>query len=95
MSAPGRVEDLYRQLASHRVREAIDELRHAPPECLAAHTAVELERAAGAAACAAATYATPDGPVAQRLNDLITSMLAAAASFEQLADVACHNGRRR
>jgi hypothetical protein len=95
MSAPGRVEDLYRELAKHRVGEAINELRNTPPECLAAHTARALEQAAGALACATATYASPDGPVAQRLQDLINGMLAAAASFEHLADAAADNTRRR
>ncbi len=95
MSGPGRVEDLYRELAKHRIGEAITDLQHTPPECLPAHTARALERAAGALACATATYASPDAPVAQRLQDLITGMLAAAASFEHLADVARDNTRRR
>ena len=95
MSAPEQVEDLYRELTSHRVRAAIAELRGCPPECLPAHTAELLEQAAAALACATATYTTPRGPLARRLQEQITGMVAAAASFEQLADMERHNARRR
>jgi hypothetical protein len=95
MSDPEQLEDLYRELVQHRTREAVERIKHAPPPCLPAHTAEQLETAAAVLAFASATYAAPNGPVAERLSELMTGMLAAAASFEHLADVDRHNARRR
>jgi hypothetical protein len=95
MSSPEQLEDLYRELVQHRAREAVERLKQTPPACLPAHTAEQLERATAALAFASATYAAPNGQVAERLSELMTGMLAAAASFEHLADIDRHNARRR
>ena len=61
VSAPDQVTDLYRELARHRVEEAIDRLGRAPLDRLVAQAAEVLEEAAGALACMTALYATPGG----------------------------------
>ena len=86
MSAPDQVTDLYRELAIHRVQEAIDKLGRAPSDRLAAQTAEVLEEAAAALACTTAVYATPGGRMDERLQQQINDLIAAAASLEQLAD---------
>ena len=90
MSAPDQVTDLYRELAIHRVQEAIDKLGRAPSDRLAAQTAEVLEEAAAALACTTAVYATPGGRMDERLQQQINDLIAAAASLEQLADVSRH-----
>jgi len=86
VSAPDQVTDLYRELAIHRVQEAIDKLGRAPSDRLAAQTAEVLEEAAAALACTTAVYATPGGRMDERLQQQINDLIAAAASLEQLAD---------
>ena len=56
-----RVPDLYRELALHRVGEAIDKLRASPTDRLAAQSAEALEEAAAALACMTALYTSPGG----------------------------------
>ena len=68
MSAPDQVTDLYRELAIHRVQEAIDKLGRAPSDRLAAQTAEVLEEAAGALACITAVYVTPGGRLDERFH---------------------------
>ena len=94
MNAPsgGQVTDLYRELAIHRVEEAIDKLGRAPTDRLAAQTAEVLEEAAAALACTTALYATPGGQLDERFQQQITDLIAAAASLEQLADFSRHLG---
>jgi hypothetical protein len=90
MSAPDQVTDLYRELAIHRVQEAIDKLGRAQSDRLAAQTAEVLEEAAAALACTTAVYATPGGRMDERLQQQINDLIAAAASLEQLADFSRH-----
>ena len=90
MSAADQVTDLYRELARHRVEEAIDRLGRAPLDRLVAQAAEVIEEAAGALACMTALYATPGGQVDQRWQEQINELIAAAASLEQLADFSRH-----
>ena len=90
MSAPDQITDLYRELAIHRVQEAIDKLRRAPSDRLAAQTAEVLEEAAAALACTTAVYVTPGGRLDERFHQQIGDLIAAAASLEQLADFSRH-----
>ena len=90
MSTPGQVPDLYRELARHRVEEAIDRLGRAPLERMVAQAAEVIEEAAGALACMTALYATPGGLVDERWQQQINDLIAAAASLEQLADFSRH-----
>jgi hypothetical protein len=82
--------DLYRELALHRVQEAIDTLGRTPTDRLAAHSALALEQAAGALACITALYTRPGDGLDQRFRDQIEQLVAAAASLEQMADFARH-----
>ena len=99
MNAPsgGQVTDLYRELAIHRVQEAIDKLGRAPTDRLAAQTAEVLEEAAAALACTTALYVSPGGRLDERFQQQITDLIAAAASLEQLADFSrhCHTDTNR
>jgi hypothetical protein len=90
VSTPGQVTDLYRDLARHRVEEAIDRLGRAPADRMVAQAAEVLEEAAGALACMTALYAAPEGQVDQRWQQQINELIAAAASLEQLADFSRH-----
>ena len=90
MSEPDQVTDLYRELARHRVEEAIDRLGRAPLDRLVAQAAEVIEEAAGALACMTALYATPGGQVDQRWQEQTNDLIAAAASLEQLADFSRH-----
>jgi hypothetical protein len=90
VSAPDQVTDLYRELAIHRVQDAIDKLGRAPSDRLAAQTAEVLEEAAAALACATAVYVTPGGRLDKRFHQQINDLIAAAASLEQLADFSRH-----
>ncbi len=82
------VTDLYRQLAVHRVEQAIDDLAVAPPDRLIAHAALALERAAGALACMTALYAADGSAIDRRWQEQINDLIAVAAALEQLADFA-------
>jgi len=97
VSAAGQVTDLYRELARHRVEEAIDRLGHAPHDRQVAQAAEVIEEAAGALACMTALYATPGGQVDQRWQQQINDLIAAAASLEQLGDFSrhCHTDTNR
>jgi hypothetical protein len=86
VSRPDQVADLYRELARHRVEEAIDRLGRAPLERLVAQAAEVIEEAAAALACMIALYATPGGTVDECWQRQINDLIAAAASLEQLAD---------
>jgi hypothetical protein len=86
VSTPDEVTDLYRDLARHRVEDAIDRLGQAPLDRMVAQAAEVLEEAAGALACMIALYASPGGLVDQRWQQQINELIAAAASLEQLAD---------
>ena len=90
MSAPDQVTDLYRELAIHRVQEAMDKLGRTPNDRLAAQTAEVLEEAAAALACTTAVYVTPGGRLDERFHEQINDLIAAAASLEQLADFSRH-----
>ena len=90
MSAPDQITDLYRELARHRVEEAIDTLGRAPLDRMVAQAAEALEEAAGALACMTALYATPGGHLDRRWQQEINDLIAAAASLEQLADFSRH-----
>ena len=92
MTELDQVTDLYRDLARHRVEEAIDRLGRAPLERMVAQAAEVIEEAAGALACMTALYATPGGQVDQRWQQQINELIAAAASLEQLADFSRHVG---
>ena len=56
-----RIADLYRELALHRVGEAIEALGASPTDRLAAQSADALEEAAAALACMTALYTSPGG----------------------------------
>jgi hypothetical protein len=90
VSAPDQVTDLYRELARHRVEEAIDRLGRAPHDRMVAQAAEVIEEAAGALACMTALYATPGGNLDRRWQQEINDLIAAAASLEQLADFGRH-----
>ena len=90
MSAPDQVTDLYRELARHRVEQAIDRLGRAPMDQVVAQAAEVIEEAAGALACMTALYATPGGQVDHCWQQQINDLIAAAASLEQLADFSRH-----
>ena len=90
MSAPDQVTDLYRELARHRVEEAIDRLGRARLDQLVAQAAEVMEEAAGALACMTALYATPGGNVDECWQQQINELIAVAASLEQLADFSRH-----
>jgi len=90
VSAPGQLTDLYRELAIHRVQDAIDKLGGTPSDRLAAQTAEVLEEAAGALACITAVYVTPGGQLDERFHQQINELIAAAASLEQLAYFSRH-----
>ena len=83
----GRVPDLYRDLALHRVGEAIDKLGASPTDRLAAQSAEALEEEAAALACMTALYTSPGGTLDERWQAQIDQLIGAAASLEQLADV--------
>jgi hypothetical protein len=85
-----QVAELYRDLALHRVQDAIDRLARTPTDHLAAQTAEALEQAAGALACITALYTRPGETLDQRFRDQIEQLIVAAASLEQLADFARH-----
>jgi hypothetical protein len=85
-----RLAELYRELALHRVQEAIDKLGQTPTDRLAAQSAEALEEAAGALACITALYTRPGDTLDERFRDQIEQLVAAAASLEQLADFARH-----
>jgi hypothetical protein len=87
-----RVPDLYRELALHRVGEAIDKLGASPTDRLAAQSAEALEEAAAALACMTALYTSPGGTLDERWQAQIDQLVAAAASLEQLADFSRHSG---
>jgi hypothetical protein len=88
------VPGLYRELALHRVQEAIEKLRRTPTERLAAQSAEALEEAAAALACITALYTRPGDTLDQRFREQIEQLVAAAASLEQLADFARHCANR-
>jgi hypothetical protein len=90
VSTHDQVTDLYRDLARHRVEDAIDRLGRAPLDRMVAQAAEVLEEAAGALACMTAMYATPGGQVDERWQQQINDLIAAAASLEQLADFSRH-----
>jgi hypothetical protein len=94
VSTGDQVPDLYRELARHRVEEAIDRFGRSPLERMIAQAAEVIEDAAGALACMTALYATPGGLVDERWQQQINELIAAAASLEQLADFSrhCHTG---
>jgi hypothetical protein len=87
-----RVPDLYRDLALHRVGEAIDKLRSSPTDRLAAQSAEALEEAAAALACMTALYTRPGGTLDERWQAQIDQLIGAAASLEQFADFSRHRG---
>ena len=87
-----RVPDLYRELAIHRVGEAIDKLGASPTDRLAAQSAEALEEAAAALACITALYTSPGGTLDERWQAQIDQLIGAAASLEQLADFSRHSG---
>ena len=89
MSA-GRVVDLYRELALHRVGEAIEALGASPADRLAAQGADALEDAAAALACVTALYTIPGGRLDRRWPAQIDQLIGAAATLEQLADTSRH-----
>ena len=86
MSAPGRVGDLYEELARHNVREMAERLIGKAPDRLLAQSAEALEEAAGALACVSALYAAPGGETDERWQRQIAQLTATAAALEQLAD---------
>jgi len=86
----GRIGDLYRELALHRVGEAIEALGASPSDRLAAQSADALEEAAAALACMTALYTSPGGRLDRCWQAQIDELIGAAASLEQLAD----SGRR-
>jgi len=86
-----RMTGLYRDLAIHRVQEAIDRLAHTAGDRLPARSAHALEEAAGALACITALYTRPGETLDQRFTEQIEQLIAAAASLEQLADFAHHS----
>jgi hypothetical protein len=81
-----RIPDLYRELALHRVQEAVESLGAAPTDRLAAQSAEALEEAAAALACVTALYTSPGGRLGRRWQAQIDQLIGAAASLEQLAD---------
>ena len=81
-----RIGDLYRELALHRVGEAIEALGASPTDRLAAQSADALEEAAAALACMTALYTSPGGRLDRRWQAQIEQLIGAAASLEQLAD---------
>jgi hypothetical protein len=85
-----RVPDLYRELALHRVGEAIEALGVAPTDRLAAQSADALEDAAAALACMTALYTSPGGRLDRQWQAQIEALIGAAASLEQLADFDRH-----
>ena len=90
MSAADQITDLSRELAIHRVQEAIDKLGGRRSNQLAAQTAEVLEEAAGALACTTAVYVTPGGRLDGHFHEQIGDLIAAAASLEQLANFSRH-----
>jgi ABC-type sugar transport system substrate-binding protein len=81
-----RIGDLYRELALHRVGEAIEALGASPADRLAAQSADALEEAAAALACMTALYTSPGGRLDRCWQAQIEALIGAAASLEQLAD---------
>jgi hypothetical protein len=81
-----RVPDLYRELALHRVGQAVEALGSSPTDRLAAQSADALEEAAAALACMTALYTAPGGRLDRRWQAQIDELIGAAASLEQLAD---------
>ena len=77
-----RITDLYRQLALHRVEQAIDALTLAAPQALIAQAAVALKRAAGALACMTALYAADGSEIDRRWQDQINDLVAIAATLD-------------
>jgi hypothetical protein len=92
VSAVG-VEDLDLELARERIGAAIALLAGAAPERLLAQTAEVLEEAAAALACASALLAPRGSSLAAHLEEQVTGLLRAAASFELVAD-GCRRGAR-
>jgi hypothetical protein len=81
-----RIGDLYRELALHRVEDAIGKLGSSATDRLAAQSAEALEEAAAALACMTALYTSPGGRLDRRWQAQIEQLIGAAASLEQLAD---------
>ncbi len=86
-----RIGDLYRELALHRVGEAIEALGASTTDRLAAQSADALEEAAAALACMTALYTSPGGRLDRRWQAQIEALIGAAASLEQLADSGRHH----
>ena len=86
-----RIGDLYRELALHRVGEAIEALGASPTDRLAAQSADALEEAAAALACMTALYTSPGGRLDRQWQAQIEQLIGAAASLEQLADFDRHH----
>jgi len=87
---PDGVEELYRQLATHRAEQAHAALGAllGQPERLFAQSASALEDAAGVLRHAAATYVPPDSPAAREMEANATGLVNVASRFEAAADLA-------
>ncbi len=82
------LEDLYRELATHRAGDARSALaEEQDPERRFAESAAALEDAAGVLHHATATYTTPGAEAARRLHAHAAALEATAARFELAADL--------
>jgi hypothetical protein len=95
MSATGTggadgVEELYRQLATHRAEQAHAALGAllGEPDRLFAQSANALEDAAGVLRHAAATYVAADSPAAREMEAHAAGLVNVASRFEAAADLA-------
>jgi len=87
---PDGVEELYRQLATHRAQQAHAALGAllGQPERLFTQSASALEDAAGVLRHAAATYVQPDSPAAREMEAHAAGLVNVASRFEAAADLA-------
>jgi hypothetical protein len=89
-SGPDGVEELYRQLATHRAEQAHTALSGlaTQPDRLFAQSAGALEDAAGVLRHAAATYVQPDSSAAREMEAHAAGLVSVASRFEAAADLA-------
>lgn len=89
-AGPDGVEELYRQIATHRADKAHVALRDlvCQPERLFSQSANALEGAAGVLRHAAATYVLPDSRAAREMEAHAAGLVNVASRFEAAADLA-------
>ena len=90
MSAPDQITDLYRELAIHRVQEAIDKLGRAPQRPARRPNRRGARGGRSRAGLHHSRVRHPRRTAGRALPPADSDLIAAAASLEQLADFSRH-----